>query len=214
MMLSSSRYSRGKKSEDERAMDGNGWGNEAKGRPKSPRNGANGDKGGVPPECHQERRETSPLSYILLKSFSNSQPFRGDSFATEEYFQISYPSFFASEPSNCQRHAVTDYSHLREIRAVVCVTTDVVLCYSTSISSPRPSYHGLPFCFCLFLPPVFAVSFCSLPRFFLIFHTNPVMDLWIDGYECLFCYPSPEQTASSLSWLTLSPHDNFESVFY
>lgn len=40
------------------------------------------------------------------------------------------------------------------------------------------------------------------------------MDLWIDGYECLFCYPSPEQTASSLSWLTLSPRDNFESVFY
>lgn len=103
------------------------------------------------------------------------------------------------QPSDCHRHAVTDYSRLREIHGVVCarpfrppppttmsfsVIPHPFLLYAGRLTHPRYTPRGIPrrFLLCLSLPP--PVRF---PRFFLIFHTNSVMDLWIDGCECLFC---------------------------
>lgn len=166
-------------------------------------NGANGGKGGVSvgkegkhPLFPTYRRR----AFRTVKLFGEAARVRENPPARRKNI-FRFPIRPSShQPSDCHRHAVTDYSRLREIRGIVCARTmsssipndDVVLCYSTSISPLRwPPYHtprGIPrrFLLCLLLPRPTPPS-VRFPRFFLIFHTNSVMDLWIDGCECLFC---------------------------
>lgn len=138
-------------------MEGNGWGNEAKGRPKSPRNGANGGGGRRGTGMPVGKKGNTPSSYILPKSFSNSQPFRGDSSRRRNIF--SFPIRPSSrQPSDCHRHAVTDARIYVGYARLCAPPTDVVLCYSTSISPLRPPYCSTNTASPLPAPPLLSPS--------------------------------------------------------
>ena len=91
-------------------------------------NGANGGEGGVPPpECQQEKKGNIPSFLHTAEELFEQSTFSGTGQAARVRENPPAKNIFrfpirpsSHQTSDCHRHAVTDYSRLREIRGVVC----------------------------------------------------------------------------------------------
>lgn len=139
----------------ENRVDGNSWGNEAKGEedPASPRSGANGERGSS--ECRgggARCRGNTPSSYVPTEELFKQSTFsgRGGGISRDRNifkFPILPPPRRSSrQPSDCHhrrhpppalRHTVTDICIYVEGTSFRAPATNVVFCYSTSISPTR-----------------------------------------------------------------------------